>query len=218
MHLIVKISIDDKERFVSSELAEHTNLGIASALILLENSVRAYVRTEVGSKAAEDMKVITVLSWNQVAEPLVDGMLVYRLETDPHKLHVYQKVTKIVPGYVYGQSVASTFNKVKIFELVDYKKIGSHLRKDIVNSESIPAMEMVFVGPARIAIPKAMTISPMCDVIKQLTLSPAFLNRRKVIDQNFPDEEELDQYESEPIIVMKPESVDFNGIEIVDDN
>lgn len=184
MHYITKISIDQNEKFISSEIVDHTNLGIASALIQLENCARSFVKKECGKQAAEKMKTITILDWNQIVIPLLDGMLVYRLDSDPHKLHVYQKTSTEVPGTFYGKSIISEFKKVKIFQLVEYKKLNTYIKKDILSPSAVPTMEMVLIGPAKVSVPKVMTTEPMTNVIEELKDSKMF----RIQEEKFKNE------------------------------
>jgi hypothetical protein len=187
MHLIVNISVSKTGNFESCDIIDHTGLGISSGLILLENSVRAYIKNECGQKAGDDMKVITILDWNQVAEPSLDKILVYRLESDPHKLHIYQRKTEEIAGWFGGKTPVTGFGRIKIFELIEYNNFGTCVKKENPIREFGIPIEMVLVGPAKIPIPKAMTISPMCDVIAQLSMSPAFLKRREIVEQDSCD-------------------------------
>jgi len=57
-------------------------------------------------------------------------------------------------------------------------------KKETPKNDAISFIEMAFIGSAKIAVPKAMTVPPMCDVIAQLTMSPAFLKRKDIVDND----------------------------------
>ncbi len=180
MHFIIKINIDENGLFVSNSIMSHNN-SIAAAQNLLTQSVKKYLEQEHGLAAANNMKIIDIHSFDQISEPIIDSILVYRLESDPHHLHLYQKQSKIVPGRVYGQTVASEFIKIMIFGLVEYAGINTESSSSKKSENTRP--EMISHGPAQIQIPKAITISPMADLISSLKVSPQFLKRYDESDQ-----------------------------------
>jgi len=175
MYFIKKITVN-REKYESSEIIEHTIKTISVALSLLEQSAKNYVKEECGKQIGTDVKIIDIHNFNQINEPIVDSMLVYRLGTDPHRLHIYQRKTKIVPGTIYGQSLIPEFHKIQIFELEEYRKLNL-LDSTTLVSSSIPQVEMVAIGPAKVKIPKNMTVSPMSDLIDELKKSLRFQAR-----------------------------------------
>lgn len=191
MYFIKRIDIDEKNSYIGSEIVNHAKT-ISSALSLLEYSVKTYIDYEYGKQESNNFKVIDIHQFSQINEPAIDTILVYRLDSDPHKLHLYQRKTKIVPGTLYGQSLVSTFRKIQIFELEEYKKLipGDISKKSSDNEPVIPETftEMVPIGPAKIRVPRPMTISPMCDLIKQLRESKRFKERFQLVNSSLPPE------------------------------
>ena len=179
MYFIKKITVQDKDQYVSSEIVGYTTKTISNALILLENSAKSFIQDECGKQVASASKIIDIHDFNQVSEPMIDTMLIYRLGVDPHRLHVYQRKTKATNGYLWGQTVAPEFRKIQIFELEECAKFGFvDSANHIETKEIVPVIEMVPVGPAkRVMIPKAMTVAPMCNLISELKNSQRFKNR-----------------------------------------
>lgn len=170
MFFIIKTVIDDKGQFVSSKNVAHEKT-VSKALALLEKTVRDYIEKECGKPTSDAVKIIDIHNFSQVSEPIVDTMLIYRLVTDPHYLHVYQRKTSIVPGRIYGETTVTYFRKVQIFYLDEYNGIN------VLDSTNVGGIEMVPLGPAKVSIPKQMTVAPMCNVLKQLKDSAKFKNR-----------------------------------------
>ena len=172
MYFILKTTVDEKQQPVSFDIVKYTNKTISTALILLETSARDYIKDSCGTQASISAKIIDIHNFDQVCEPLVDGMLIYRVGTDSHKLHIYQRKTEVVPGKVWGQTIATTFQRIQIIALLENKTINS------INMTFappiVPQVEMVPVGPAQIKIPKILTVAPMLDVIDQLKKSARF--------------------------------------------
>lgn len=176
MYVIKKINVDG-DVYMSSQIANYTNNKIAAALILLEMTAKDFVREEIGRDAAEQSKIIDILSVDQINEPLIDTILLYRLSDDPQRIHVYQRKTVVSKesGIIWGErdTVITKFKRTVVFEIeecVNFKLASSE------NKSSEP-VDMVPVGPAKICVPKPMTIAPMCDVIDELKKSSRFQMR-----------------------------------------
>lgn len=195
MYFIKKIILDDKQGYQSSKIVDHTSKTISVALSLLENAVRMFVKDECGREAADQIKIIDIYKFDQVNEPMIDSMLLYRLTDDPHRIHVYQKKTTVVKvsGYIWGTSDTPTtfFRRTHIFELEEYSgsiSPGTQNTINIPNSENtnvpsiLPQVEMVPIGPARIKIPKPMTLAPMCNLIDELKKSAKFKFRQDLVN------------------------------------
>lgn len=194
MYYIKKITLDEKERYLTSKIMEHAK-SISSALCLLEHSVKDFVREECGKQASDNCKIIDIHDFSQINDPIIDSTLVYRLDSDPHRLHVFQRKTKSISGYIYGQSLIAEFRKIEIFELEEYDKINpiDLARKNSIDlsttlMSTIPPIELVPVGSARILVPKQMTVSPMCDLIKELKQSLRFKAKFVEVNSAAPSE------------------------------
>jgi hypothetical protein len=184
MHFVIKININDKELFTSSELISHTTGGLVKAQNLLLTEAKAYISELSGTACANEIKIIDIHSFDQVSEPILDSVLLYRLDIDPCRLHIYQKKSKIIPGRVYGQSIMSEFRKVKIFELVEYIRLSADGNTTPIQ---IPKMlDMVGHGPANIQVPKPLTLAPMADLLVSLKSSPKFRQRydESILEEN----------------------------------
>lgn len=127
MYFVKRITIDEKSCYQTSAVIAHTNKQISTALTLLENTVRDFVREERGREAAEQAKFIDIHNIEQVNEPLIDCCLLYRLENDPHKIHVYQKKTVMSKttnwAWTPVEVPVTQFYKTDIFELEHYDKL-----------------------------------------------------------------------------------------------
>lgn len=144
---------------------------IGMALNLLESSVRDYVTKLCGEDAGNNMRVVPIKDQTQISEPMTDGITVYQISDDQHKLFVYQRKTNVIPGLIYGASVVSSFKKVSTFYIHHYDNIivSTSQPKPIP-----PPIEYVKVN--NISMPKPMTISPIRNVIDELKNSKKFLN------------------------------------------
>lgn len=166
MYFVMKVTPSSTSEFVNHQLVHHTTGTISIALKDLEKIAYDFIREEVGKQADSFSKITDIVSLNDIVEPYVDSMIVYRLESDPHKLHIYQRKTNIVPGFIYGRTYQTEFKKVVIFELLTYEKINNaQLIQDVKNSEPI---ELVPVQGKNIKIPAKLTQAPMTHVIDQL--------------------------------------------------
>jgi hypothetical protein len=179
MHFVKRVTFDDKNEYASSQIVDHTNKTISVALSLLIDIAKKFVREELGREAGEKANVIEIKSFDQVHEPTTDGILLYRLVSDPHRIHVYQKKTQTVNvagWFTTGPVIDSKFKRICIYELEEYSN------KLIMASvpSSIPDHEFVPIGPAQIKVPKGLTISPVVDLIRELKDSPQFVMRSKV--------------------------------------
>ncbi|BCS83400.1 hypothetical protein QLL95_gp0723 [Cotonvirus japonicus] len=186
MYFVKKINLDINHQYKSSEIVDNINKSISNAFTLLENSAKSFVKEECGREAGEHVKIIEINDFNQVNEPVVDSMLLYRLVDDRHRIYVYQKKTMItkIQNWTWGTSdtVNSQFSNICIFELEEYNKINVVSFQNQIVLTSIPNDELVAIGPANIKIPKPMTISPMCDLISELKKSPKFKARFEAVN------------------------------------
>ncbi|MEM3061954.1 MAG: hypothetical protein QW303_00210, partial [Nitrososphaerota archaeon] len=125
-----------------------------------------------GKQISDESKIIDIHHFGQVNEPLIDTMLIYRLKTDPQTLHVYQRKSKEVPGILYGRTTVVEFRRVQVFALVKYDDPNFTPFDD----------GLVPVGPAKIRVPKAMTVSPMSDMINELKNNIRFKKRFELVE------------------------------------
>lgn len=178
MYFIKQIIIDDKQNYQKSKIIDNTNRTITGALALLEQCVIGYVKEERGREAAIDAKIVDITNFDQIIEPQMDCIQLYRLDSDPYCIHVYQKKTSVIESANWAwrtsKSLVTNFRRTTIFELEQYEK-------QIGNSYVPPPPpirideEMVLSGAVH--VPKKMTVSPMCDVISELKKSSKFQSR-----------------------------------------
>ena len=181
MYFIKKITIDELSLYRSSEIVDHTNKTISTAILLLEKSVQTFVKEEYGRITGEKIKIIDIHSISQVNEPLIDTILLYRLEGNPHRIMVYQKKTVIekVKGW-WGENDTPIyhFRLIHYFELEEYNKMNyitqtSHNGQ--IETQYEIKEEMVHVGQTGLQIPKRITSAPICNVLDELKNSPKFV-------------------------------------------
>ncbi|XWV25871.1 hypothetical protein QJ857_gp1210 [Tupanvirus soda lake] len=179
MYFIKKITLKEGKEYESSQIVGHTKNKIAGALILLENVARDFVREEYGAKAYEQSKILDIHKIEQVCEPIVDGMLLYRLNDDPHRIHVYQRRTEVIDqnGWFSSAKIpVPQFKRTHIIELEQCEGISiSESNANIAST--ISQVEMVPLGPAGIKVPKPMTVAPICDLIDELKKCARFKAR-----------------------------------------
>ena len=187
MYFIIKNNIDKNGCFISGEIVDYVSSETVPEITIakkkLENTVILLVADECGKKMSENIKIIDVHSLDQVAEPLIDCMLLYRINDNPNQIHVYHRITKQVSGYVYGQTTASEFTRINIFELIMYNGFVIPESNTVISKPTIVDIEMVQFGPSNVKIPKKMTQSPICDMISALKTSPMFLKYKGSIDK-----------------------------------
>ena len=169
MYFIKKIDIDDGHKYQNSTLVAHTNKQISHARTLLEETVRTFVQDECGKGAMDKFKIIDIHSIDQVNEPLIDSMLVYRLENNPHCILVYQKktiATKIKGWWSETDTIEAKFRLRCYFELEEY----ANLNYDVSTNHKIITddKEMVSSGPSGVKIPKIMTEAPHSMLLDEL--------------------------------------------------
>lgn len=173
MYFIKKITIDEDKKYQNSLIIDHTNKSFINALQLLDSIAKTFVKEESGREAGENAKIIEIHDFEQVNNPNIDCILLYKLINDPHKIYVYQKKTSVtdVAGWFYGTSqiIIPNFRMTHIYELEEYDK-----KINLFNSILVPEMEYVPIGPAGIKVPKNLTISPAVDLINELKNSEKF--------------------------------------------
>ena len=116
---IIKKILVNENIYISSSIVEIIPKTISKALNNMFEHAKKYVSDECGNQIANKMEIVDVHTVYQIDEPLVDTMIIYRIGSDSNRLHVYQRKTKIVPGFIYGYSSYSEFKRVAIFEIED---------------------------------------------------------------------------------------------------
>ena len=169
MYFIKKISVDEKGVYIDSSIVSHA-FSISDAYKILESVVRAYIKEKWGEQSSSSMQIIEIKDFTQVAEPIVDIALVYRLQSDPTKLYLYKRQTKEVAGIIYGKTTASTFHRIHIFDICEYDKV-----KDGNNE---PIKKIVKCGTSNLEIPENVF-----KLIEQIKKSEKFIKRREIVEK-----------------------------------
>lgn len=174
MYLIKNIAVDG-DRYISSRIISHTtSSSFSTAQELLMATALGMVQEEFGRSAASKAKIIDIHTLDQIVEPPLDGMLLYRLAERPEVIMVYQKRTTSVKqaGYLWSSEATLTeFKKTNLLEIEESDIITTKSRSE---APLLP-FEMVPAGPSgKIQIPKPMQQSPMCDLIEELKRSVRF--------------------------------------------
>jgi hypothetical protein len=164
--------------------------GRKDALLSLENAAQNFIIRHGGQSALDmlmqnsnGLLIRDIASLEQIKyapSDLVDGFYIYRLQNDPDKLFIYQKTPKLSQGIVWN-SYISSWCRLIYFHLVYTDLL------DNVSTRS-EAIEMVCVGAksnntagSGIRIPRAMTLSPIADVLNELKESDRFKKIRSNI-------------------------------------
>jgi hypothetical protein len=181
MYFVKKIVLNNSNGYSSSNIITHTTQSISYAKEIFINCIKECIREEAGRITAENLKVIDILSLDQVCKPTVDSYLLYRLHDHPDKIYVYRRKTEQIQqsGWVWGASLGTVdkFDCVFIFELEEYQI------KLKLSEEDDDSRNLVKLPGANIKIPLAMTVAPMVDLIAELKKSTRFIRRFETTDQ-----------------------------------
>lgn len=215
MYFVKRIIIDLGSSYKSSQIVAHTNKTIALAKTLLEEAVKDYVREEKGRDAAERLKILDIHDLTQVTEPLVDGILLYRLENDPHKILVYQRKSTIVSStsMIWGKvdTAVAKFYMTDIFELEEY----ASLKFNDVGTPNIeqkvpppknqdPEVEMINVNPEgpKVTVPVPIGSVSKGNLLNDLKNCNKFKDLKKKANEAVPLS--FEQFKEQDV---KPESI-----------
>lgn len=170
MFFVKKIDLDETKCYQSSSIVVYTKENHTNAKSLFESSVINFVKEEQGREAASQVKIIDINGLEQVNEPLVDSMLLYRVVTNPNRIYVYQRKTIIVKvkGWTWGEYDIPTtqFRQVNIFELEEF-------------SSNVVPVESIKKEPSVVKIDSKLTVECPADVstsdlISELRKNPIF--------------------------------------------
>ena len=98
MYIIKKITIGNNGTlgtYESSETVDYTEI-LEESQTLLEKVTRNFVKKMYGVEALRSICIATIHGLEQVCEPPVDGILLYRLEDNLNKILVFQRKTTVV--------------------------------------------------------------------------------------------------------------------------
>lgn len=159
MYIIKKITVDGKN-YISSQILSHFGDEFAqSSIMLLEEQALSLVKEEYGAIAFSEAKIIKISNEDQVMEPIVDTMLLYSIDSDPTRIHVYQRKSAVIESsaWFYGtvKTAIPTFKKTYILEIESYglpiMNNNSTLNKIPRPPPSLP-IEVISVGSAGLKI------------------------------------------------------------------
>ena len=176
MYFIIKTNLDLNNSYTSNDVVAHSGGGIANAQNVLLAAVKTFVAEISGMEMASSLKVIDIHSFDQIVEPIIDTILLYRLDVEPHYIHVWQRKSAVVPGRLYGQSVDTIFRRIKIFSMCEYNAV-SGVPPPPPKSKTESNENLVPFGPSGIKIPEKNTMAPIADVIASLKSSPIFIRK-----------------------------------------
>lgn len=180
MYFVKKINFNNSNEYTNSTIIGHTSNKIASALLLLEDCAKEQLFHIMGKESVDNFKIIDIHDISQICEPIVDSMLIYRIENDPHTLLFYQRksIAKEVASYWgWGTSLLPTieFRKVFNLELEEYESFNKEVKET----------NTVNIYKYNTSIPKIMQESPMIDLIKELKESKKFIEKYVNLSDNY---------------------------------
>lgn len=182
MYIIKQITVDD-EVYISSKVVDCIKDELTSSMIvILEGHVKDLVKEEFGAQIASESKVIDINSFNQINEPKIDTILLYRLENEPSKIYVYQRRTKLVKTtswtYSVVETTVSTFKRTHIFEIESAPNFFVNKGLDQLPIAPTPppinTFKFLAIGPAGIKIPHQIAMTEMTNVLEELVANDKF--------------------------------------------
>lgn len=181
MYVIKKINVDGNI-YLSSEIVDSFRDELeTSMIIILENNVKELVKQEYGASVVSGTKIIQITGEDQVSEPIIDGILLYRIENDLTRIHVYCRRSEVVEstGWIYGtiKSATTTFKKTHIFEIEACKNL---VRVDSECSAPSPIgkLEIISIGKAGVKIPSnSALVGKTKLLLEELVTSAKFKNK-----------------------------------------
>jgi len=174
MYIIKKIAVDNST-YVSSSTVDLVATTISTAKKALENAAKNFVLEECGRQAFEHAKILDIYNSDQIHQPEIDCILLYRLSDDPDKIHVYQRKTELVKQsgwFGISEIPVPTFKRTHIFELEESQSIIL----DVKHKKEIEIEETDFVDLGKLRVPKKMT-----EIISQMKENPMFQERLRKI-------------------------------------
>jgi hypothetical protein len=172
MFLIKKIDLDDCKCYKSSCIYNYTT-DANEAKALLDKTAIDFVRIEKGREACEKTKIIEINSLDQVNEPLIDCILLYRLIDNPDRIYVYQKNTIVTKQKTWTWDtvdvLVSKFRQTNFFELEEFNIV--------LPTKINPVKEIVEKNEET----RIVTYSKF-DLIEELRNSPRFKKAKEELD------------------------------------
>lgn len=171
---------DQTNSSIKINAIKHIN-GRVSALTMLEEVSREFIKEEVG-KSGDKAEIATINDLKLIKTPDNDGIYMFKLEDDPDKIFLYQKLTNVIPSnsWIFNNTVESNFKQLKYYQIVAYEGAS-----DFANRNE--KVEMVTRSKS-MHVPKALTIAPFTSMIKQMIDSDIFRDHsklKKVATQDF---------------------------------
>jgi hypothetical protein len=184
MYFVVRQTHDNNK----IKIVGHAHSDTKIALQSLERCCKKYVSGQQGKQFGQDISVINIATLQDITQPLVDKMLIYRVNDDVSNLYVYCRATNVIPGLIYGRTVCVTFNKMATFSVLPYNDLSlSNISSQIptntftqISPPSIPAPPSM--TPPKLHIPPTKTQSApnFSDIMDELRRSPHFQHNCKI--------------------------------------
>lgn len=171
LYLIHKADVDEKGTQQLSTVIDHS-FTISLVMKQTEQHARNLISKTCGESTAVECKVIDILKPEQVNEPLIDTMLIYRITSDPHHLHVWRRTTKIVPGKLWSFTTETKFIKVAIFYFQEYTGLKETLEQRAFVPPP-PPLELETINKAGAQVPAEARVM-LSNMLKELVTSPKF--------------------------------------------
>lgn len=132
---------------------------------LLKTAAKTFVIKKYGIVYSE-IEIETV-DLDNLVEPLIDTVKIFKTDRDD-TLHVYNRSSITVPGYIYGQSVETTFKKVATFSISEY-----------TNSNLVCNIPLTFISTETTGVPLKMKLAPLSNLLNDIQNSKLFKNQKK---------------------------------------
>ena len=168
MYLILQHSPEiELEKYQVKILSHHNE----SCLDILTETARNFVELEGGRIQADKFSIQEVKDMNEIKESSEDnGYFIYRLADDKEKLFVFQKMTKILKGYLMN-SFETSWKCIRIFQRFVYEDLNLKEIREENKEERRPREKKT------LQMPKQMMISPYIDMLVELKKSDKFLSK-----------------------------------------
>lgn len=169
---IKKIKLDNNI-YLESQIIDHVKK--ETSINLLEQNVFDFIKEELGREAFEQAKINDVDNLNNIPEPAIDGITLFRIINHPNQIHVYQKktITTRINNWTWGTSniFNTQFKRIYIFEL-EYTNLT-------IKNKSSSQKHMIHPD---IKNQRPTRENPIFNVIQELKNSTKFRQMSDIID------------------------------------
>ena len=149
---------------------------IAAANHVLQSHIKDFIIRKFGESA--EWKTVDITNQKEIIEPDTDGIVVYRDTGGSSFSYIYQRKTKIIPGYIYGQTLATEFNNIVKFCILEY-----HM--DLYTNNTVNTIDTVEEVPIINKPTKQfVTVSDILEELRSLPRFRAVSMNRNNYDEN----------------------------------